>query len=240
MTYEFDEEPVRLSFSDSGWEEVNSEYSEGVFLYESESKDDFEDSEDDSESEDDSKAEDKSGSEGDSEYEGESQDESESKEDYASEDKTESEGSKDESELESSEEGGTSEGRSFEGSPASDGGHDSEGGTSERKVFEGGTSEESEEDSEQVCIEEALKKKVWLNVMKEELEAIERNKTWELPEFPKEKKAISVRWVFKEKYAFLNGVARCSNQKQLSDVLTKDVKTKYFIHLRDGIGVVFV
>jgi hypothetical protein len=35
--------------------------------------------------------------------------------------------------------------------------------------------------------------------MKEELEAIERNKTWKLTELPKKKKAISVRWVFKVK-----------------------------------------
>ena len=35
-------------------------------------------------------------------------------------------------------------------------------------------------DSELVGIEEALKQKVWLNAMKEELEAIERNKTWKL------------------------------------------------------------
>src|ERR1043165_5771682 len=54
-------------------------------------------------------------------------------------------------------------------------------------------------DSEPLGIEEALEKKVWLDVMKEELEAIKRNKTWELTELPKEKKAISVRWVFKVK-----------------------------------------
>jgi hypothetical protein len=54
-------------------------------------------------------------------------------------------------------------------------------------------------DSEPVGIEEALKKKVWLNAMKDELEAIERNKTWKLTELPKKKKAINVRWVFKVK-----------------------------------------
>ena len=32
-------------------------------------------------------------------------------------------------------------------------------------------------------------------------------------------------------------VAHCSIQKQLADVLTKDVKAEHFIHLRDGIGV---
>ena len=54
-------------------------------------------------------------------------------------------------------------------------------------------------DSEPLGIEEALKKKVWINAMKEELEAIERNKTWELTKLLKKKKAISVRWVFKVK-----------------------------------------
>ncbi|XP_050878055.1 uncharacterized mitochondrial protein AtMg00820-like [Lathyrus oleraceus] len=54
-------------------------------------------------------------------------------------------------------------------------------------------------DSEPVSAEEALKKKVWLKTMKEELVAIERNKTWKLTKLPKDKKAISVRWVFKVK-----------------------------------------
>lgn len=35
--------------------------------------------------------------------------------------------------------------------------------------------------------------------MKEELEAIERNKTWKLIGLPKNKKSISMRWVFKIK-----------------------------------------
>ena len=54
-------------------------------------------------------------------------------------------------------------------------------------------------DSEPVSTEEALKQQVWLQAMKEELDAIKRNKTWKLSELPKGKKAISVRWVFKQK-----------------------------------------
>ncbi|XP_058726472.1 uncharacterized protein LOC131597823 [Vicia villosa] len=238
-----DDEPVLLMAYESDEEPVNSEE-------ESES----EVSEDESELEDDSEAEDKSESEGDSESEGESEDESESEEDSASDD---------ESELES----GTSEGGASEGSPASDGGHDSERkdyevGTSEGRASEGDptskggtsggnqTSEEnpegdmvleSEGDSELLGIEEALKKKGWLNAIKEELEALEGNKTWKLTKLPKEKKTINVRWVFKEKSAFLNGVsevAHCSNQKKLADVMMKDVKTEHLIRLRDGVGVV--
>ncbi|XP_050919106.1 uncharacterized mitochondrial protein AtMg00820-like [Lathyrus oleraceus] len=54
-------------------------------------------------------------------------------------------------------------------------------------------------DSEPVSTEETLKKKVWLKAMKEEFEVIERNKTLELTELPKNKKFISVRWVYKVK-----------------------------------------
>ena len=74
--------------------------------------------------------------------------------------------------------------------------------------------------------------------MKEELKASETNKIWKLSELPKEKKTISVRWVFKEKSAFLNEVlevAHCSNQKKLVEVLMKDVKTEHLICLRDEI-----
>ena len=55
------------------------------------------------------------------------------------------------------------------------------------------------EDSKPVIINQTLKKKVRVNAMKEELEAIGRNKTWELTILPQNKKAISVRWVFKIK-----------------------------------------
>lgn len=48
-------------------------------------------------------------------------------------------------------------------------------------------------DSEPISINEALKKKVWVNAMKEELKVIGRNKTWELVVLPHNKKTISVR-----------------------------------------------
>lgn len=54
-------------------------------------------------------------------------------------------------------------------------------------------------DFELDSINEALKKKLWLKGMKEELETIERNHTWELTMLPKDKKAISFRWVYKKK-----------------------------------------
>lgn len=54
-------------------------------------------------------------------------------------------------------------------------------------------------DFEPVNINEALKKNVWVNSMKEELEPIERSKTRELIVLPQNKKTISVRQVLKIK-----------------------------------------
>ncbi|XP_050919449.1 uncharacterized mitochondrial protein AtMg00820-like [Lathyrus oleraceus] len=51
-------------------------------------------------------------------------------------------------------------------------------------------------DSEPASINEALKKMVWVNSMKEEFEAIERKKTWELIVLSQNKETISMRWIF--------------------------------------------
>lgn len=50
-----------------------------------------------------------------------------------------------------------------------------------------------------VSVNDALKKNVWVNTITEELEDIERNKTWELSVISQNKKAINMRWVFKIK-----------------------------------------
>ena len=47
--------------------------------------------------------------------------------------------------------------------------------------------------------EEALKEKKLCNAMDEEIDAIERNETWELTELPPKKKVIRVKWVYKTK-----------------------------------------
>lgn len=39
----------------------------------------------------------------------------------------------------------------------------------------------------------------WICAIKEELELIEKNKTWELVYLPQGKKSIGVRWVYKVK-----------------------------------------
>lgn len=52
---------------------------------------------------------------------------------------------------------------------------------------------------EPVSAEEALSDPKWICAMKEELESIEKNSTWELVDLPKWKKSIGVEWVFKVK-----------------------------------------
>lgn len=46
---------------------------------------------------------------------------------------------------------------------------------------------------------EASRQVEWIEAMKSELDSIERNKTWDLVELPKDRKAIGLKWVFKEK-----------------------------------------
>ncbi|KAJ0941493.1 putative RNA-directed DNA polymerase [Helianthus annuus] len=52
---------------------------------------------------------------------------------------------------------------------------------------------------EPLTYKEAVIDKDWLGAMKEELNSIERNKTWSLVELPKGKKVIGLKWVFKLK-----------------------------------------
>lgn len=46
---------------------------------------------------------------------------------------------------------------------------------------------------------QASKKKEWKRAMEQELEAIEKNETWQLTELPPGKKVIGLKWVFKLK-----------------------------------------
>ncbi|KAM7520343.1 hypothetical protein LguiB_019305 [Lonicera macranthoides] len=54
-------------------------------------------------------------------------------------------------------------------------------------------------DCDPVAFEEAVKESKWQKAMNAEIEAIEKNKTWELTELPKGQKAIGVKWVYKTK-----------------------------------------
>jgi len=50
-----------------------------------------------------------------------------------------------------------------------------------------------------IHFKDANKYKKWIEAMDEEMNAIERNKTWDLVELPKGKEVIGVKWVYKTK-----------------------------------------
>ncbi|KAL0379240.1 UNVERIFIED_CONTAM: Retrovirus-related Pol polyprotein from transposon RE1 [Sesamum radiatum] len=47
--------------------------------------------------------------------------------------------------------------------------------------------------------EAVAKHEVWVQAMEEEIKMIEKNNTWELPERPKDKEVIGVKWIYKTK-----------------------------------------
>jgi Reverse transcriptase (RNA-dependent DNA polymerase) len=47
---------------------------------------------------------------------------------------------------------------------------------------------------------EAQTKKIWVNAMKDELEALTKNQTWELIELPPGKKTVGCKWIYKTKF----------------------------------------
>ncbi|KAL0357030.1 UNVERIFIED_CONTAM: Retrovirus-related Pol polyprotein from transposon TNT 1-94 [Sesamum calycinum] len=47
--------------------------------------------------------------------------------------------------------------------------------------------------------ETAVKHKVWVQAMEEEIKMIEKNNTWELADMPKDKEVIGVKWIYKTK-----------------------------------------
>jgi len=49
-------------------------------------------------------------------------------------------------------------------------------------------------------LHEALSNEKWKTVMREEMNALERNQTWEIVELPKEKKLVGCKWVYTLKY----------------------------------------
>ena len=50
-----------------------------------------------------------------------------------------------------------------------------------------------------VDFDEAVKKDVWIKAMDEEIDAIERNNTWNLVDLPEDKNCIGVKWIYKTK-----------------------------------------
>lgn len=55
-------------------------------------------------------------------------------------------------------------------------------------------------DSDPMTFEEAVKFEKWRYIMDQEMQAIERNDTWELTMLPSGEKTIGVKWVFKTKF----------------------------------------
>jgi transposase InsO family protein len=53
---------------------------------------------------------------------------------------------------------------------------------------------------EPMSFDEANEHDEWQNVMEEEYESIMKNSTWELTEFPKHKKPIGCKWIYKPKF----------------------------------------
>jgi len=58
---------------------------------------------------------------------------------------------------------------------------------------------------EPACYTEAIRFLEWIEVMKAEIDPIERNETWKLTKLPEAKKEIRVKWVFGTKFN-LNGL----------------------------------
>ena len=56
------------------------------------------------------------------------------------------------------------------------------------------------QDREPTDVGQALKQEVWRKAMEQEIDAIERNGTWDLVPRPAKRKVIGVKWVFKTKY----------------------------------------
>jgi len=55
-------------------------------------------------------------------------------------------------------------------------------------------------DCEPLTFEEALSDKNWRKAMVDEINAMEKNDTWELTNLPTNKRPIGVKWMYKAKY----------------------------------------
>ena len=66
-------------------------------------------------------------------------------------------------------------------------------------------------DGETSCYQEAMKvseSAKWKLAMKEEMDALENNKTWDLVELPKDRKSVGYKWVYKLKKGVDDNVAK--------------------------------
>ena len=82
--------------------------------------------------------------------------------------------------------------------------------------------------AEPTCFNEAAEKEEWVKAMKEELIAINKNKTWELVDLPEGKNAIGLKWVFKTKY-----LADGSNERHKARLIVKGYAQTYDVDYED-------
>jgi hypothetical protein len=73
---------------------------------------------------------------------------------------------------------------------------------------------------------EAAKEPHWVQAMNQEIDSIEKNKTWDLVDFPRHKKSIGVKWVYK---TTLNekGQIEKHNAKLLAKGFSQQLGTDY-------------
>jgi hypothetical protein len=88
-------------------------------------------------------------------------------------------------------------------------------------------------DAELIDFNDALKSSVWKRAVEEELQSIEKNQIWELVklpngkktvDLPREKKAISVKWVYKVKLNSKGGIIRRSTR--VENVLRRSARVE--------------
>jgi hypothetical protein len=70
---------------------------------------------------------------------------------------------------------------------------------------------------QQTSFKEVAKEPHWVQAMNQEIVSIEKNKTWDLVDFPRHKKSIGVKWVYK-----LNSMKRGRLKNTRQDSLPKD------------------
>ncbi|RDX80732.1 hypothetical protein CR513_38687, partial [Mucuna pruriens] len=79
---------------------------------------------------------------------------------------------------------------------------------------------------------EAIKSKKWRNAIMKEMESIEKNKTWELTDLPREVKPIGVKWIFKTKFKENGEVdkfkARLVAKRQPTGFVKRDEEDKVY------------
>ncbi|GKF61535.1 retrovirus-related pol polyprotein from transposon TNT 1-94, partial [Tanacetum coccineum] len=62
------------------------------------------------------------------------------------------------------------------------------------------SSNASSSSSNPMSFKEAVERQEWKQAIKDEMQAIERNQTWELVDFPNDKSPISLKWLFSTKF----------------------------------------